>query len=76
MKEDYKKEFARILSGVINARGIKKAWLAEMMGIEKSCVSKWTSGVTAPGYNSLIKLARVLDVSVADLFPKIKRGKR
>lgn len=73
MKQDHKKEFARILSIMIIDKGIKKAWVAEMMGVSRATVTKWTSGITVPAYSDLIELARVLDVSPADFFTKKTR---
>lgn len=76
MRTEHNEEFARIIRQIIASRGIKQSWLAEMLGVEKSCVSKWVKGKNAPGYSTLINLSRVLDMNPAEFFPNKKRMKK
>jgi transcriptional regulator with XRE-family HTH domain len=51
-------------------RGLSQAKLAARAGIDPSTVNQIETGKRSPSANSLNKLARALDVEVADLFPK------
>ena len=42
-------------------------WLAEQLGKNPSTVSKWCSNVTQPTLDTLVNIAKVLDVSIKDL---------
>ncbi len=42
-------------------------WLAEQLGKDPSTVSKWCSNVTQPTLDTLVNIAKVLDVSIKDL---------
>lgn len=42
-------------------------WLAEQLGKDPSTVSKWCSNVTQPILDTLVNIAKVLDVSIKDL---------
>jgi transcriptional regulator with XRE-family HTH domain len=51
-------------------RGLSQAKLAARAGIDPSTVNQIETGKRSPSANSLNKLARALEVEVADLFPK------
>lgn len=42
-------------------------WLAEQLGKDPSTVLKWCSNVTQPTLDTLVNIAKVLDVSIKDL---------
>ena len=42
-------------------------WLAEQLGKDKSTISKWCTNTSQPDLESLIKIAKLLDVDVAEL---------
>lgn len=42
-------------------------WLAEQLGKDPATVSKWCTNTTQPGLETLIEIAKLLDVEVADL---------
>ena len=42
-------------------------WLAEQLGKDPATVSKWCTNRSQPGVETLIDIARVLDVEVGDL---------
>ena len=42
-------------------------WLADQLGKDPSTVSKWCSNVTQPTLDTLVNIAKVLDVSIKDL---------
>jgi DNA-binding XRE family transcriptional regulator len=57
------------LSELINEKGLKKTWVAEQVGIAPGTLSKIISGETrAPELTKALKLARVLETTVEDLW--------
>ena len=42
-------------------------WLAEQLGKDQTTVSKWCTNSAQPGLETLVEIARVLDVDVAEL---------
>ena len=42
-------------------------WLAEQLGKDPATVSKWCTNTSQPGLETLIEIAKLLDVEVADL---------
>jgi transcriptional regulator with XRE-family HTH domain len=51
-------------------RGLNQAQLAVSVGTGPSAISQIENGKRSPNSETLVKLARALDVEVADLFPK------
>lgn len=45
-------------------------WLAEQLGKNTSTVSKWCTNTSQPDLETIAKIARLLGVSVEDLFNK------
>ena len=45
-------------------------WLAEQLGINPTTVSKWCTNTTQPNSETLLQIAKVLNVEVQDLFVK------
>ena len=42
-------------------------WLAEQLGKDPATISKWCTNTSQPGIETLIEIARLLDVEVGDL---------
>ena len=42
-------------------------WLAEQLGKDQTTISKWCTNSSQPDLASLIKIAKLLDVEVAEL---------
>ena len=42
-------------------------WLAEQLGVNQTTVSKWCTNVSQPSIETLVEIARVLEVDVKDL---------
>lgn len=42
-------------------------WLAEQLGKDPATVSKWCTNTTQPGLETLIEIAKLLEVDVAEL---------
>lgn len=68
MKEDIK----RIKVVLVEKKRTNK-WLAEQLGKDPATVSKWCTNTCQPGIETLLDIARVLDVEVGELLrdPKI-----
>ena len=47
-------------------------WLAEQLGKDPATVSKWCTNTSQPCLETLLEIARLLEVSVADL---VKQGR-
>ena len=43
-------------------------WLSEQLGITPSTVSKWCTNTSQPDMETLARIAKLLDVSVKDLY--------
>ena len=63
-KERYAPRYALFLKG---ARRVGKTTLAEKLGKDPSTVSKWCSNITQPTLDTLVNIAKVLDVDIKDL---------
>ena len=68
MKEDIN----RIKVVLVEKKRTNK-WLAEQLGKDPATVSKWCTDTCQPGIETLLDIARVLDVEVGELLraPKI-----
>ena len=42
-------------------------WLAEQLGKDPATVSKWCTNTSQPGLETLLEIARVLDVDIKEL---------
>ncbi|MBF0975798.1 MAG: helix-turn-helix transcriptional regulator [Atopobium sp.] len=47
-------------------------WLAEQLGINPTTVSKWCTNTTQPNIETLLQIAKVLNVEVQDLLVRTK----
>mgnify|MGYP003598100658 CR=1 FL=1 len=47
-------------------------WLAEQLGKDPATVSKWCTNTAQPGLETLLEIARVLEVDVKDLLNSSK----
>jgi transcriptional regulator with XRE-family HTH domain len=45
-------------------------WLSEQLGITPSTVSKWCTNTSQPDIETLVRISRLLDVSLEELFDK------
>ena len=63
----YHKDFKWRLKRTMTMRGIGQAKLAEMSGISQKTISNYLNGKNMPDILKLNKLARALDVDVAEL---------
>ncbi len=47
-------------------------WLAEQLDKDPATVSKWCTNTAQPGLETLVEIAKVLDVDIKDLLWSIK----
>jgi len=45
-------------------------WLAKQLGKDPATVSKWCTNTTQPSLETLVKIAKALDVQVQDMLAK------
>ena len=45
-------------------------WLSEQLGITPSTVSKWCTNTSQPDIETLVRISRLLDVGLEELFDK------
>lgn len=45
-------------------------WLSEQLGITPSTVSKWCTNTSQPDIETLVRISRLLDVELEELFNK------
>ena len=62
----YMKDVNRLKLVLVEQKRTGK-WLAEQLGKDPSTVSKWCSNVTQPTLDTLVNIAKVLDVDIKDL---------
>lgn len=48
-------------------------WLSEQLGVAPTTVSKWCTNTSQPTLETLLKIAEVLEVDMADLFRQNKK---
>ena len=48
-------------------------WLAEQLGKDPATVSKWCTNTIQPNVETLVKIAKCLNVEIQDLFWPIKK---
>lgn len=68
------KESINRIKVVLADKNKTNKWLAEQLGKDPATVSKWCTNSSQPGVETLIKIARILEVEVGDLLrvPKTK----
>lgn len=52
---------------VLAEKGKTNRWLAEQIGKNEATVSRWCSNKAQPGLETLLKIARILEVDVKEL---------
>lgn len=57
-------EFSEILTATIKLRGLTNTEFAEKMGMDITVLSRYVTGHSEPKIGRVIKMAKVLDVSV------------
>lgn len=56
------------LKQLIRERGLKNKWIAQQIGVEESAISQIANDKRKPGVETAIRIARLLDTTVEDLF--------
>lgn len=51
-------------------------WLAEKLGKDPTTISKWCTNTSQPGVETLIDIARILEVEIGDLLRVPKTVKK
>lgn len=67
---DYVAQRIRELRVAYGKKGLSQEEVANMMGVTTNTISRWETGTYEPTLNDLERLARVLNESILELFPK------
>ncbi|MDP1808649.1 MAG: helix-turn-helix transcriptional regulator [Actinomycetota bacterium] len=59
---------ANKLARVLAEQGRKKSWLAEALEVDRSTITRWVKGETTPRPFRRNEIARLLGLSVSELF--------
>ena len=62
------------LKAVLADAGQTNKWLAEQLGKDPATVSKWCTNTSQPGLETLLEIARVLEVDVKELLNSSLEG--
>lgn len=65
--KDAAKIFSQNLSRLLSARDIQQKELAKLLGVSKSTVSCWCTGVSTPRMDKVKRITELLNCSIADL---------
>ena len=57
---------------VIKEKGIKQTYICDKLGINESVLSLIINGKRKPNQDRLKALARILNVSIKDLYPEVE----
>lgn len=55
------------LKVVLAEKGLSNKWLSEQLGITQATVSKWVTNTSQPSLETLMQIAKLLEVQVDDL---------
>ena len=70
------KEAINRIKVVLADKNKTNKWLAGQLGKDPATVSKWCTNTSQPGVETLIEIARVLEVEVGDLLRVSKPEKQ
>ena len=70
------KEAINRIKVVLADKNKTNKWLAEQLGRDPATVSKWCTNTSQPGVETLIEIARLLEVEVGDLLRVPKNEKQ
>ena len=60
------KDISRIKVDLVDKKKTNK-WLAEQLGKDQTTISKWCTNTSQPNIDSLMKIAKLLGVELAEL---------
>lgn len=66
-----KEDINRIKVVLVEKKRTNK-WLAEQMGKDPATISKWCTNTAQPGLDTLLQIAKILDVDVKELINSSK----
>jgi putative transcriptional regulator len=52
----------------IDARGYKKKWVAQQLGVSQVVLSRWINGQSTPSLMNAFRLAKLLNCKVDNLY--------
>ena len=70
LSDTFHMEFGKLLKKLREKEGISQRELAKELGVGKTTVSVWESGLTEPNMTSLKKLSEFFNISIDELCGK------
>ena len=70
------KEAINRIKVVLAEKNRTNKWLAEQLGKDPATVSKWCTNTAQPGLETLVEVARILDVDIAELLRSSKNNNK
>jgi len=71
-KKDIEKDINRIKVVLVERKRTNK-WLAEQLGKDPATISKWCTNSSQPSIETLMLIAKCLDVEVKDLLHPVEK---
>ena len=71
-KENHRMTAINRIKVVLVEKQRTSKWLAEQLGKSENTVSKWCSNKVQPSLESLVEIARILDIDIRELLVSMK----
>jgi len=71
-KQETKKSLGEVIRACRTERNMTQEFVAEALGVSRQAVSKWESGTSEPSTSNLLALAKLFDISPAELLEKVQ----
>jgi DNA-binding XRE family transcriptional regulator len=63
---------AEMIKGKIKLKFGSYGKLAKSMGVDRSTVTKWLNGSRSPNYHTAMKLTKILEITLEDIYGPIQ----
>ena len=67
-REEKKKIYGQIILELREKNNLTQAQLGEKININSNAISKWENGVTLPNEENIVKLNKIFDVSIENIY--------
>ena len=71
-KQKTKKSLGEVIRTCRMERNMTQEFVAEALGVSRQAVSKWESGTSEPSTSNLLALAKLFDISPAELLEQVQ----
>lgn len=67
-KEERKKRYGEIILELREKSHMTQTQLSEKLNVNSNAISKWENGITLPSEENIIKLNKIFNVSIDDIY--------